>query len=845
MPLMRQPSGVMTRVGPAKTLRAPQGGRPAWIHSLRAAAFDAAIALGFLLLALAQALLFPTVPVWPPAGIALAAGLLRGDRAALGVFVGSLLSSWMVPFASGSTPFVTSGGVGGIIALALGHALASVGSGRALRRQIGERNPLHSPVDTLWFFLCGVGAYALICSLVAGVAQQMWSIGPTPLLWLSGSVVGVLVVAPVIVAWSETERRLLRRSNVVEATVTVVLALGATACIFSPVYSSLSPELPFAALFALPLLWGALRLDQRISLTLAAACFAIAWYGTAAGYGALVDVAGPLGALSRAARFAGILAAILLIASAIYTERTRAEESLRRSDTRLRLALATGHVGVWDWDLVSDSMTWSDGHFSLLGLPSTSVPPSYATWAGRIHPDDLPLVEATMQDAREQGASFQVDFRVVWPDGTIHWLEARGQFLGASGEGGEPVRMIAAMVDLTERKRAEAAMQEESRQKDEFLAMLAHELRNPLAPIRNAVYVLRHGGDVEPRMQRYCDMIDRQVGHMVRLVDDLLDVSRVTSGKIRLQKERVDLSAIVHHAVETVQPMIDRKRQVITFDPWPQAIEVEADAARLLQVIANLLTNAAKFTPEGGRITLRTERAGESAIIRVRDTGVGIAPELLPRIFDLFVQGTVSPDRTEGGLGIGLPLVRRLVEMHGGHVEAHSAGLGQGSELVVTWPASPAASAAVALVQGSPPSRTGERLRILVVEDNVDAAESLVVLLDLKGHEVRTAYSGFEALDVASVFVPDVAFIDLGLPGIDGFEVARRLRQLSVCRGTFLIALSGYGRDEDKERAREAGFDDHLTKPVDPSTIEILLAESRAAVRHERCGAPSHPPCDS
>jgi CheY-like chemotaxis protein len=277
--------------------------------------------------------------------------------------------------------------------------------------------------------------------------------------------------------------------------------------------------------------------------------------------------------------------------------------------------------------------------------------------------------------------------------------------------------------------------------------------------------------------------------------------------------------------VETVRPLIDRKGQTLTLDLCPEPIEVEADAARLVQVVANLLNNAAKFTPDHGRITVTTEQAGPSATIRIRDTGVGIEPELLPRIFELFMQGGTSLDRAEGGLGIGLPLVRRLVEMHGGHVEARSAGLGQGSEFVVTWPRLPPARSAPPVAPPARPAPSRRRLRILLVEDDVVVADSFVFVLDLMGHEVRTAYTGHAALDLAPGFMPDVAFVDLGLPGIDGYEVARRLRQQAACRKTLLVALSGYGREEDKRRAREAGFAHHLTKPVDPATIEALLAE--------------------
>ena len=390
---------------------------------------------------------------------------------------------------------------------------------------------------------------------------------------------------------------------------------------------------------------------------------------------------------------------------------------------------------------------------------------------------------------------------------------------------GKIVSGVVAWRDITERKRAEEALKDAARRKDEFLAMLAHELRNPLAPIRNAVHLLRLVGPAEPRLEQARDLIDRQVTHMVRLIDDLLDVSRITRGKISLRKERVDLAAAVVQAAEAARPLMTRKRQTFTVSCAPETIELEADPARLVQVLSNLLNNAAKFTEPGGSITLSTERNGDEALIRVRDTGMGIAPELHPKIFDLFVQGETSLDRAEGGLGIGLTLVRHVVEQHGGRVEAHSAGRGCGSEFVVIWPTIASVLGVAEKPNVIPSATNGRRLRILVVEDNIDTAESFVALLEVQGHEIRVAPSGAAALDLASRFVPDVAFIDIGLPGLDGYEVARRLRALPDFRPTVLIALSGYGREEDKRRALEAGFDHHLTKPVDPTAIDRLLFE--------------------
>lgn len=435
-------------------------------------------------------------------------------------------------------------------------------------------------------------------------------------------------------------------------------------------------------------------------------------------------------------------------------------------------------------------------------------------------PEQLPMQKAAATGKPVLGNELEI----VLPDGPSRFLY--GNAVPLMNEQGAVRGCVGIFVDITERKRAEAALKEAAQRKDEFLAMLAHELRNPLAPIRNAVHLLRLLGPAEPRLIQARDLIDRQVTHMVRLIDDLLDVSRITRGTILFRKERVDLAAIVEQAVESVRLTIARKRHTLTLSCAPEPISVEADPARLTQVIANLLNNAAKFTEPGGAITLSTERSGEHAIIRVRDTGVGIVPQLLPRIFDLFVQGEVSLDRTEGGLGIGLTLVRHLVEQHGGHVEARSAGRGRGSEFIVTWPAVGSPMVRAAYASGVDFARTsGRRLRVMVVEDNVDAAESFNILVELQGHEVRTAHTGSAALDLAATFVPDVAFIDIGLPGLDGYEVARRFRAAPAFQATVLVALSGYGRDEDKCRAQDAGFDHHLTKPADLSMVARLLID--------------------
>ncbi len=376
--------------------------------------------------------------------------------------------------------------------------------------------------------------------------------------------------------------------------------------------------------------------------------------------------------------------------------------------------------------------------------------------------------------------------------------------------------------EVEQRKRAEEALREADRRKDEFLAMLAHELRNPLAPIRNALEVMKRSEAAPEALRQTREMMERQVQVMARLVEDLLDVSRITRGKVELRKGLVDLRAVVARAVETARPLIEARGHDFTMDLPPEGLPVEGDAVRLAQVIANLLNNAAKYTEPGGRIRLSAGREGGEIVLRVRDTGVGIAPDVLPRVFDLFVQEAHPSNLSQGGLGIGLTLVKRLVEMHGGRVEAHSEGPGKGSEFVMRLPAAEAPLPRPELGPTTGGSAAGRR--ILVVDDNADSADSLAELLQFWGHEVRTAHSGAEALDAARDFRPDAVLLDLGMPDMNGYEAARLLRDRAGLNGTAFIALTGYGQDAERRRSAEAGFQAHLVKPVDPEELRKLLA---------------------
>ncbi len=382
--------------------------------------------------------------------------------------------------------------------------------------------------------------------------------------------------------------------------------------------------------------------------------------------------------------------------------------------------------------------------------------------------------------------------------------------------------------EIVHRREAEAALREADRRKNQFLAVLAHEERNYLAPIRNAAEALRRLPPTDPGVRWAIDVVHRQVTQLTRLVDDLLDMTRIAQGKLKLQKEPVDLAEVVAAAVETCQPLVESRRQTLTVTLAPAPVWLEGDRTRLGQVVTNLLTNSAKYTPEGGRIWLTAQREGDEVILRVRDSGVGIPPERLASIFEMFAQVEETLERSQGGLGIGLSLVRSVVHLHGGTVEASSDGPGQGSLFTVRLPVLP--DEGPGPERGEPiPQAAAEApaCRILVVDDNRDAAESLALLLRLGGHEVRTAHDGPAALDAARGFRPGLVLLDLGLPGMDGLEVARRLREDYPRQEMVLVALTGYGTENDRRQTHEAGFDDHFVKPVEPESLLRLLNQPR------------------
>jgi PAS domain S-box-containing protein len=407
----------------------------------------------------------------------------------------------------------------------------------------------------------------------------------------------------------------------------------------------------------------------------------------------------------------------------------------------------------------------------------------------------------------------------VRKDGSRFW--ANVVISAVKDEAGTLLGFAKVTRDLTERKRIEE-LEVAERRINEFLAMLGHELRNPLAPIRNAVAILRAGTHDPGTEERAASVIERQVDHLSRLVDDLLDVSRITSGKIALRKEVLDLPSAVLSAVEAARPAFERKKQVFEFRHDGSPLPVAGDETRLTQIVLNLLGNASKYTPAGGHISLSLEKLEHQAVIRVKDDGIGIAPDLLPRMFELFVQGERGLDRSEGGLGLGLTLVRRLVNLHGGTVSATSQGPGRGSEFEVRLPLDKGAGRGAP--EKAPAAKASVRHRVLVVDDNEDSAETMAALVGMWGHDVRTAHDAESALQAAAEHHPEIVLLDIGLPHISGYEVAAQLRALPGLEGAVLIAMTGYGQEEDRRRTREAGFTHHLTKPVVPEMLKGILS---------------------
>ena len=842
-----------------------------WSYLLRVAAIAAvyhvSAQLGFTLAVVAE----QVTTVWPPTGIALAAVVLFGPRVWPGILAGAFLAN-----------LATNEPAGVAAAIAAGNTLEALAAGWLLRR-MGFHHGLERIRDVLGLVVLAAAGSTTVSATIGAAAlcvsgMQPWSaFGTLWRDWWLGDAMGDLLLAPALLTWASWRRIRWPPRRMLEA------AAG-LACLLLVVVGVFAGGLKAAAHHPLeytifPLLIGAaLRFGQPGTALAVLFTSTAAISGTVAGYGPFAS--GPRHeSLVLLQVFNGVMATTALLLGAAMAERATRERR-RAADYAVTQVLAEAETlaaaapGILKavcenlgWDV---GLLWTVEHAerrlrcvaawhkapreterfeklsrTLVFTPGMGVP-------GRVWADKRPCcVEDVVVDtnfprapvAVEVGLHGAVGFPILLRDevvGVVEFFsrEIRGpdedlvqMFATVGGQVGQFMdreRSAEARAALLERERAARAeaetlaadLRRANEAKDEFLALLGHELRNPLAPVRNAIEVLRLRGAADPQTSRMHEIMGRQVSHLTRLVDDLLDVSRITRGRIELHKDTVDLVALVAAAVDAAQPLLDERGHRLSTARPPAPVLVEVDPLRMEQVVANLLANAARYTPPRGSIAVEVAREEGEGVVRVRDDGIGIPRDMLERVFELFAQADRVAGTAPQGLGIGLTLVRRLVTLHGGRVTARSGGRGQGSEFEVRIPLSTAVVASAA--PRPSPAAAGKPRRILVVDDNADSAESLAVVLRLSGHDVRTAPDGPAALQAARAGPPDVVLLDIGLPGMSGYDVARELRSAHGAR-PLLVALTGYGQPEDRVRSQRAGFDLHLVKPVDLARLEGAL----------------------
>jgi signal transduction histidine kinase/integral membrane sensor domain MASE1/ActR/RegA family two-component response regulator len=812
--------------------------------------------------------------VWPPTGIALFAILFFGYRVWPAIALGALVVN-----ATHHEPVGTACGI------ALGNTLEAVVSAWLLQRIVRFQRSLDRLKDVLGLVVLAAGVGTTVSatigatSLCLGGIRPWQSFGTLWFEWWLGDAMGVILLAPLLLTWVPGPCLPLQLPRVIEGIVLLWLLVGTGLIIFAGLFPLTADHPLEYAVFPF-IIWAALRFGQPGTAAVTLVSSGIAIYGALQGLGPFTKGSMHESLILLQVFLAAVAVTGLLLGAAM-AERNLAERR-RAADYAVAQILAeaadVGEAGrrilqsiceslEWDAGLLwrmdkSDQVlrcveVWHGSHIQLSGFEAASRKSIFEpglglpgrVWAAQ-KPAWIPDVTRDVNFPRASAAAGEglhgaFGFPILLGANVLGVIEFFSREIRQPDA--SLLQLFAALGSqigvFIERKRAEEALRENEkrfrdlaeqlretdRRKDEFLAILAHELRNPLAPIRNALEIVRMTGCDRPVLE----MMERQVNQLVRLVDDLMEGSRVTSGKIELRKEPVEVVSVIHSALETSRPLIETGGHQLSLNLPAERLVVQADPVRLAQVIANLLNNAAKHTDHAGHIWLTVCREADQAVLRVRDTGVGIPKEMLPRVFEMFTQVDRSPGRTHGGLGIGLSLARSLVTMHGGTIEASSDGPGHGSEFTLRLPLAAGGlanreAAPMAAVAGA--CQRAPR-RILVVDDNCDAAESIGILLKMSGDEVEIAHDGPSALEIAIRYRPAVALVDIGMPGMDGYEIARRIRAQPELAGMTLIALTGWGQLEDRCRSRNAGFDHHLVKPVDLDALRALLASTEAGGR--------------
>ena len=737
--------------------------------------------------------------VWPPSGIALAALLILGVRMWPAVAVGAFLVN-----------LTTAGSIATSLGIALGNTLEAVVGAWLVGRLAHGRGAFERPRGIFAFTAAvlpgpAIAATLGMASLVLGGFAPRADAAAIWITWALGDFTGTLIVAPLLILWTADHSTLALRRKPLEALALCVTLVGIALLLFGGLTPAAWRQYPLAFLAIPFLLWAAVRFGRREAAAAVVVLMALAVSGTMRGFGPFAALPPPHSLLVLQS-FVATMAVMTLVVAALVRSREREGSLLQAIIDRIPVMITMYEANARVLRL--------NREFERLTGWSTEAARGVDLMA-RCYPDPAYRAEVrTYMDSVREG----------WRDVTMTTRDGRVLQTSWSNIRLPDDTRIGIGLDATERRRTEdererarAEAEEASRVKDEFFAMLGHELRNPLGAITTALHVIDTGTPGDERSARAREIITRQIRHLVRLVDDLLDVTRLTTGKITLARRPVDLAALARRVVAAVgatTPALELRGAA------DGAVWIEADETRLEQILNNLLGNAVKFTPAGGRVTVAVAARDGEAVLSVEDSGAGIAADLLPRIFELFVQGQSGLYRPASGLGIGLTLVKRLVDLHGGRIEAASEGPGRGSVFTVRFPLQAAPRAAA----DPPPPPGGARAprRVLIVEDNHDAREMLRHLLERTGHEVHEAADGLTGLDRALALRPDAAVIDIGLPGLDGYEVARRLRGAGR-EDVLLVAVTGYGQPGDRQRSTDAGFDAHLTKPVDPLALEALL----------------------
>ena len=785
--------------------------------------------------------------VWPPSGIAFAALLIAGTRVWPGVWLGAALTNLTVE----GSPLLA-------VLIATGNTLEAVIGADLVRRYAGSGR-FRNGEEVVKF----AGAIGLAATVSAGVGVlalavlrlNSWSqFLVNAWTWWQGDAVGMIVIAPFILSWYYAGRPRFTPPRVMEAA--ALTASVAVLCYF--IFASdfgVGNPIPLTFVPLAFIVWAAIRFGARGVMTTALIVCALATWATLRGIGPWNPTSDNVALLVLLAYASTLVITGLALATVTeerervlaklregnallarrVAERTRRledaigvlrgellrrehyEEVLRENEERFRLLVeGVKDYAIYGLDPDGRIVSWNAGAEQIKGYTASEIIGSHLSRFYTSEDIARGWPDHALEVARAEGRFEDEGWRMR-KDGTRFWASV---LLTALRDPDGRLRGFVKITrDLTARRHVEA-LQETDRRLREFLAMLAHELRNPLSAIVNAQELMRYSPGADHSDLRV--VVDRQVALLARIVDDLLDVSRITRGKIELRRETLDLGEAVTRVVESFRPSIDARGHRVAMRLPPGPIPVDADPTRLAQIVQNLLGNAVKYTPRGGCITIEVALDKDCAVLRVRDDGIGIPADLLPNVFELFVQGERALDRADAGLGIGLTLVKRLTEMHGGSVSASSRGPGAGSEFTTRLPLSnaPLAHGATADAAATAPDA---RHRLLVVDDNRDSANSLAALLEAMGHEVRTAYDGPGALSVASDFRPRAAFVDIGLPGMDGYEVARRLRACPELAPVTLVAFTGYCQDEDRQRVLEAGFDHHVAKPARLSELARIV----------------------